>query len=97
MMLKNYFKIAFRNLIRHKGYAAINISGLAVGIAACLVLFLVVSYELSYDKFQPNYKRIYHVVTQYKFSDGMTYNPGVPYPALDALRLQMPNVLFAGV
>ncbi len=94
-MFKNYFKIACRNLVRHKGYAAINISGLAVGIAACLLLFLVVSYELSYDKFQPNYKRIYHVVTQDKFSDGITYNPGVPVAALDALRLQIPGVLFA--
>jgi predicted permease len=96
-MLKNYFKIAFRNLTRHKGYAAINISGLAVGIAACLLLFLVVNYELSYDKFQPNYKRIYRVVTQDKFSDGVTYNPGIPVPALDALRLQMPNVLFGAI
>ncbi|MEP6595425.1 MAG: ABC transporter permease [Ginsengibacter sp.] len=96
-MFKNYFKIAWRNLTRHKGYAAINIGGLAVGIAACLLLFLVVSYELSYDKFQPNYKRIYRVVTQDKFSDGITYNPGIPVPALDALRLQMPNILFGAI
>src|SRR5450432_1537371 len=94
-MIKNYFKIALRNLARHKGYTAINIGGLAVGIAACLLLFLVVNYELSYDKFQPNYKRIYHVVTQDKFSDGITYNPGIPVAALDALRTQMPGVLFA--
>ncbi|MEO5985098.1 MAG: ABC transporter permease, partial [Ferruginibacter sp.] len=96
-MFKNYFKIALRNLTRHKGYAAINIGGLAVGIAACLLVFLVVNYELSYDKFQANYKRIYRVVTQDKFSDGITYNPGIPVPALDALRLKMPNVLFAGI
>jgi len=96
-MLKNYFKIAFRNLTRHKGYAAINIGGLAVGIAACLLLFLVVNYELSYDKFQPNYKRISRVVTQDKFSDGITYNAGIPVPALNALRLKMPNILFAGI
>jgi len=96
-MIKNYFKIAFRNLIRHKVFSVINITGLAIGIAACLLLFTVVKYELSYDTFQPNYKRIYHVVTQDKFSDGITYNPGVPVPALDALRLQMPNVLFANI
>ncbi|MEO6455927.1 MAG: ABC transporter permease [Ginsengibacter sp.] len=94
-MLKNYLKIAIRTLTRHKGYTAINIGGLAVGIAACLLLFLVVNYELSYDKFQLNYKRIYHVVSQDKFSDGITYNPGVPVAALDALRLQIPGVLFA--
>ena len=97
LMFKNYFKIAWRNLTSHKSYAAINIGGLAIGIAACLLLFLVVNYELSYDKFQPNYKSIYRVVTQDKFSDGITYNPGIPVPALAALRLQMPNVLFGAI
>jgi len=93
-MIKNYLKIAFRNLQRHKAFSVINITGLAIGIAACLLLFTIVKYELSYDTFQPNYKRIYHVVTQDKFSDGTTYNPGVPVAALDALRLEMPGVLF---
>lgn len=93
-MIKNYFKIAFRNIVRHKAFSFINITGLAIGIASCLLLFTVVNYELSYDKFQPNYKRIYHVVTQDKFPDGVTYNPGVPAAALEAFRLQMPDVLF---
>ncbi|MDQ6764453.1 MAG: ABC transporter permease [Bacteroidota bacterium] len=96
-MIKNYLKIAFRNLIRHKAFSAINIAGLAIGIASCMLVFIVVSYELSYDKFQPNYKRIYRVVTQDKFSDGMTYNPGVPGAALKALRLEMPGLLFGAI
>ncbi|MEP6673697.1 MAG: ABC transporter permease [Ferruginibacter sp.] len=96
-MIKNYFKIAFRNIIRHKGYAAINVTGLAVGIAACLLLFLVVRYETGYDESQPNYNKIYHVVTQDKFSDGITYNSGIPNPALEALRLKMPDVQFAAI
>lgn len=96
-MIKNYFKIALRNLTRHKGYTAINITGLAVGMAACLLLFLVIRYELGYDKFQPNYNKIYHVVTQDKYDAGITYNSGVPVPALDALRLTFPNVQFAGI
>ncbi len=62
-MLKNYFKIAIRNVARHKAYAAINITGLAVGIASCLLLFTVVMYELSYEKFQTNNKRIYRVLS----------------------------------
>ncbi len=93
-MIKNYLKITFRNLIRHKAFSVINVTGLAIGIASCLLIFTVVNYELSYDKFQPSYKRIYHVVTQDKFSDGITYNPGISAAALDALRLQMPQVLF---
>ncbi|MGH2646418.1 MAG: ABC transporter permease, partial [Ginsengibacter sp.] len=90
-MIKNYFQIAFRNLIRHKAFSVLNISGLAVGIAACLLLFTVVKYELSYERFQPNYKNIYHVVTQDKFPDGVTYTSGIPYPALEGARLNFPE------
>ena len=97
-MLKNYFKIAFRNIARHKGYAAINITGLAVGIAACLLLFLVIRYETGYDKAQPNYNRIYRVVSQDKFADGgITYNAGLPNPALEALRLEFPTIQFSAI
>ncbi len=96
-MIKNYLKIAFRNIIRHKGYSAINITGLAIGIAACLLLFLVIRYEMSYDKFQPKYNEIYRVVTQDKYAEGTTYNPGVPVPALEALKVAMPDVQFAGI
>ncbi len=96
-MIKNYLKIAFRNLIRHKAFSAINIAGLAIGISSCLLLFTVVKYELGYDKFQANYKRIYRVVTQDKFSDGMTYNPGVPGAAIKSLRLEMPNLIVGAI
>lgn len=50
-MLKNYLKIAFRNLWRQKAFSFINIMGLAVGMAACFLIFLYVSFELSYDSF----------------------------------------------
>jgi putative ABC transport system permease protein len=91
-MFKNYLKIALRNLVRHKAFSVINIAGLAIGIASCLLLFTVVKYELSYDSFQPNYKQIYHVVTQDKYSDGITYNPGIPIPATEALRIDFPQI-----
>ena len=96
-MVRNYFNIIFRNIIRQKAFSIINISGLAIGIASCLLLFTVIKYELSYDTFQPNYKKIYHVVTQDNFAEGINYNPGIPAAALDALRLQIPNVLFGCV
>lgn len=60
-MLKNYFKIAWRNMTRHKAYSAINILGLAIGIAACLLILQYVSFELSYENFQVNKDRIYRV------------------------------------
>src|SRR6187397_3370261 len=60
-MRKNYLKIAWRNMTRHKAYSAINILGLAIGIAACLLILQYVSFELSYENFQVNKDRIYRV------------------------------------
>src|ERR1044071_7814110 len=91
-MIRNYLKIAWRNLLRHKAYSAINVTGLAAGIAACLLIFVVVQFELSYDRFQKNYNRIYRVVTYTKHSDGSEqHNPGVPVPAIDAMRAEIPQ------
>ncbi|GAC1449987.1 MAG: ABC transporter permease [Chitinophagaceae bacterium] len=92
-MIKNYFKIAFRNLSKHKVYSIINVAGLATGIAACLLIFVVVQFELGYDKFQKNYSRIYRVVTESKHSDGsVDRTPGIPTPALEALKTDFPQV-----
>ena len=60
-MIKNYFKIAWRNLISHKAYSSINIVGLAIGIAACMLILQYVSFELSYEDFHANKNRIYRV------------------------------------
>ena len=96
-MLKSYFKIAWRNIIRHKGYAAINISGLTVGIAACLLIFVVIQYELSFETYRPNFKNIYHVVTQQKRESGFSFTPGLPAPSTDALRLDFPQAKIAAI
>ena len=60
-MIKNYFKIAWRNIVRHKGYSGINILGLAIGIAACVLILQYVTFELSYEKFHTNKDHIYRV------------------------------------
>jgi len=91
-MIKNYLKIAWRNISKRKGYSIINIGGLAVGIAACLLLYTVVKYELSYDRYHSNFDSIYRVVTQDYFSDGIDYTPGIPFPALEAVRISFPQV-----
>lgn len=96
-MIANHFKIALRSIKRHKAYSFINISGLAIGIAACLIIFLVVQYELSYDTFRPSYRDIYHVVTEDKGPDGTEYTPGIPYPALEALRTDFPQIKLTGL
>ena len=61
MMLRNYFKIAIRNLKKHKGYSFINIAGLAVGIACCIYILLYVQFELSYDTYHKDKDRIFRV------------------------------------
>ncbi|TDX01085.1 FtsX-like permease family protein [Dinghuibacter silviterrae] len=61
-MLKTYLKIAWRNITRHLLYSAVNILGLALGICACVVIFLIVRYEFSFDRFLPNRDRIYRIV-----------------------------------
>ena len=90
-MLKNYLKIATRNLVRHKAFSLINISGLAIGIASVILLFTVVRYELSYDTFQPNYHQIYRVVTEDKRPDDVMLTSGIPFPALEALQIDFPE------
>ena len=60
-MLRNYFKIAWRNIIRHKVYSAINILGLSIGIATCLIILQYVSFQLSWENFHLNKNRIYRV------------------------------------
>lgn len=69
-MLKNYFKIAFRNLWNNKGYSAINIFGLAVGLAACLLITLYVIDELSYDRYNDKADRIYRINSDLHFGGG---------------------------
>ncbi|BAU54394.1 ABC transporter permease [Mucilaginibacter gotjawali] len=96
-MIKNYFKIAWRNIIRHKSYSAINVAGLSVGIASCLLIFIVIQYELSFDTSQPNYKNIYRIITQEVHKDGINNNPGIAAPAVDAFRLSFPQAKVAGL
>lgn len=85
-MWKIYSKIAWRNLKKGKRVTLINILGLTLGITAAYLLFTVVSYELSYDDFQSNSDRIYRVVTQDEYVDGLDYTPGVSPPMPDALK-----------
>lgn len=65
-MFKNYFKIAWRNLVKNKAFSFINIIGLAVGMTSCLLIFLYVSFEISYDNFHTKADRIFRVVTDTK-------------------------------
>ena len=63
-MLKNYLKIALRNLIKHKAFSLINISGLAIGMACCLLIIIFVQDELRYDRFHDKEGRIYRLTSE---------------------------------
>lgn len=92
LMLRNNLKLIVRSAAAHAAHTVINIAGLAISIAACLLLFAVVSYELSYDKFQKDYNNIYRIVRQAKDADGINYGSGIPFPARDALRTDFPQI-----
>src|ERR1700722_20004507 len=83
-MLKNYFRVALRNFWRNKVFSTINILGLSIGISVSLVIFLIVSYDLGFDHFEPNGDRIYRVVSDYVFQGEPYYNSGVCYPLPEA-------------
>ncbi len=69
-MIKTYIKIAWRSLSHNKLYAVINILGLAIGVCACLVIFLITHFELSYDKFHPEKESIFRIVAEHTRPSG---------------------------
>ncbi len=93
-MLMNYFKTAVRSLFRNKKYSIINISGLAIGISVCLVIFLILQFELSYDQFHAKKDRIYRVISEFHQSNqgGVSYASGAPTPLRYALRTDFPQL-----
>ncbi len=91
-MIKNYLKTGWRNLARNKSYAIINVTGLAIGIAACLLIFLVVQFETSFDNFHSNKDRIFRIVTLSQGPDGTHPDGGTPIPLAEGLRLDFPQI-----
>lgn len=84
-MLKNYFKIAWRNLKRNKSYAFINVAGLSLGIACAILIFTLVTYHFSFDNFHKDKDRIYRVVSNFN-NENNGYTPGVPGPMGKAIK-----------
>jgi len=85
-MIKNYFIVAFRNFWRNKIFSLINIIGLAIGISASLVIYLLVHYDFAFDKFEKDGDRIYRVVSDFTFSGESFKNSGVPSPMPAAIK-----------
>ena len=84
-MFRNYFKIGYRNLIRHKGYSAINIGGLAIGLAAAMVIGLWINDELSYNKYHRDYDRVAKVMHRFTRNGETGAGNAIPFPLYSAL------------
>ncbi|WP_295128761.1 ABC transporter permease [uncultured Chitinophaga sp.] len=91
-MLRNYLKTALRNLWRHKSFSVINIVGLSVGMTACLLIFLFISFELSYDRFHDKGDRIYRLVTDIKTASETIHTGSTSYPMGMNIKQEFPEV-----
>ena len=94
-MLKNYFTIAWRNLVKNKAFTAINIAGLAIGTATCLVIMLFVQDELSFDRFNEKADQIVRVVFRGTMNGEKMKESGLGAPVAPTLRSDYPEVLDA--
>src|SRR3954452_8641699 len=93
-MFKNYFKTAFRSLARNRNYTIINIAGLAVGIAVCMMIFIIIQFQTSFDAFHSKKDRVYRVLTESHHADAgnITYAKNVPFPMPAALKTAFPQL-----
>lgn len=92
LMLRNYFKIAFRNLAKQRFYSFINVTGLALGVAACLLIVLYIKHELSYDRYHEKADRIYRLNGEIKFADNHWKLAVCPAPLAQTIVEEYPEV-----
>jgi putative ABC transport system permease protein len=91
-MIKNYFKFAIRSFRRHKLFTLIHIIGLSVGISAALVIYLIVHFDFTFDKFHNNAGSIYRVVTNYTLNNDLAYTAASPGALPDAAEKQVTGI-----
>ena len=92
-MFKNYLKIAIRNILRQKGYSFINIFGLALGMAVCIIILMWINTEITYDRFNENLNDIYLATNYTKFGEQKQFGTG-NVPALGpALKAEYPEII----
>src|SRR6187397_2340509 len=93
IMLGNYFKIAFRNLVKRKGYSLLNIFGLAIGITCCLLIFQYVAFERSYDKFPARADDIVRLRLDFYQQGKLSWKSATTYPAFGpTMKKDFPEV-----
>lgn len=91
-MIKNNLKIAFRSLLKQRVYTFINLLGLAVGVASCIIIVLFIRNEFSYDKFFNDHERIYRMVLERIYPNHITYYSSVPHSFEKVARQDFPEI-----
>jgi len=91
-MLKNYFKTAWRNLLKNKVFSAINILGLSIGLACCILIFLFIRHELSYDKFNVRARNIYRITSVMDGTSGKSKLAITPAPWAPLMKKDYPEI-----
>lgn len=91
-MLQNYFKVALRNILKHKFYSALNIAGLALGLASCFIIGLYVLDELTFDKFHADHENIYSVALHGRIAGQEIYTASSCPPLAQAMVAGIPGV-----
>lgn len=91
-MIKNYFKIAVRNILKNKLFSAINILGLSTGLACCILMFLFIQHELSYDKFHENSKNIYRLTSEGQGTSEKSTLAVTPAPWAPTMKKDFPEI-----
>lgn len=91
-MIRNYFKTSLRNLLCNRNYASINITGLAMGIAVCMMIFIIIQFHESFDNFHKNKAGIYRVLTEYHHGDSKFTGKGIPFGMLQGMKTEFPQL-----
>lgn len=92
-MIKNYFKVMLRNLLKRKAFTAINLLGLATGISVCLLMLLYIQSELGYDTFQENGDQVYRLALERKYTNRSAFHGQIPQSIGQAVKQEFPEVL----
>jgi putative ABC transport system permease protein len=93
IMLKNYLKIVMRGMNKHKAYSFINIAGLAVGLACCILISLWINFEISFDRFHENCDDLYQIITEQPLPNGdFLFFPNTPGALAHALQAERPEI-----
>lgn len=91
-LFKNYLKTAVRNIKKQKLYSFVNLAGLSIGMACCLIFYLYINHELSYDRFFKNADRIYRIKNVYSHGDRITHTVITPNPLGDYIKERLPEI-----